>query len=407
MPSLSVQEKNDDNNESALLHQLRAAPQIFTEISQLTGSDLQRQKQLRKTYADNLVRAALTLSELRQRAAKKFSQADKMWFDRKGLEQSTTEHVANYKAKRFSGTISDYCCGIGSDAIALSHKGDLLAVDLQPAACLRTEWNAKIYQTSLETITADVTAFKHRGGLVHIDPDRRPHSSGKTVRVEDALPGLDFLQTLPRFFSGGAIKLSPAGNFAGKFLGVEHELISLSGECKEATIWFGDLAGKHEWRATALSVSENNKIIEETISGDPLEAYVEVGAIKKYLYDPDPALVRSALVNQFAEENHLSRLDDAEEYLTGETLLQSQFVAPFEVLAELPNNEKEIRRWFRQSEIGQVEIKCRHIPVKIEAIRKKLPLKGNQPGVLIFARIAGRARALICRRIQRSQIASY
>ena len=47
---------------------------------------------------------------------------------------------------------------------------------------------------------------------------------------------------------------------------------------------------------------------------------------------------------------------------------------------------------------GQLEIKCRRIPVSIEGTRRKLSLKGDAAGVLIIARLKGKARALICER---------
>ena len=68
-------------------------------------------------------------------------------------------------------------------------------------------------------------------------------------------------------FGGGGIKASPASNFGGKFPHAEIELVSLEGECKEATIWFGELAEPGLWRTTVLPSGE-------TIAGDPLAAVV-------------------------------------------------------------------------------------------------------------------------------------
>jgi len=187
--------------------------------------------------------------------------------------------------------------------------------------------------------------------------------------------------------------LSPAGNFADKFPGAEYELVSLAGECKEATVWFGELAGEVSWRATVLPAGE-------TLAGEPLVIRTDVRPLGGTLYDPDPAVVRAGLVDLLAEQLELGRLDDAEEYLTSDRLVESPFVRSFEVLAELPNNEREIRRYFRKSDFGQVEIKCRHIPIQPEAVRRKLSLTGTEPAVLLFARIAGKARAVVCRRTE-------
>ncbi len=239
---------------------------------------------------------------------------------------------------------------------------------------------------------ADVAAIDSRAALVHIDPDRRAQAGGRAVRLEDYVPGLDFLQALAGDGRGGAIKLSPASNFGGKFRDVEVELVSLDGECKEATIWFGELRSQKSWRATVLPSGE-------TVAAEPLEFAADVSTPLQYVYDPDPAVVRAGLVDAVAARLGLSRLDNAEEYLTGAAPIQSGFVQAFEVLADLPNNASEIRKYFRGAEFGQVEIKCRHIPIEAESIRRRLPLSGQQAGVLIFARVEGTARALVCRRV--------
>lgn len=376
-----------------LLHLLRNTPEILNQVGGSMLPELQLQQQLRQVYPDALVRAAMTLVDLRRKAAVKFSRAEEMWFDRQGLEQATSETVARHKARRFTGEVVDLCCGIGGDSLALATRGPVLAVDASPAQCLRTGWNVAVYggEQNLETRCSDVYQFDISDRLVHIDPDRRA-TRQRVVRIEDYVPGLEYLQQLIEQARGGAIKLSPAANFGGKFPAAEVELISLHGECKEATIWFGELAGPESWRATVLPAGL-------TIAGDPLAWAAELTAPQQYIYDPDPAVVRAGLVDVTAGELKLDRLDASEEYLTSSQPVNSPFVQTFELLAELPNNLREIRGYFRSSPAGQVEIKCRRIPTNAEEIRRKLPLPGDEPRVLIFARVAGRARALVCRRL--------
>lgn len=357
------------------------------------GSELAVQKQLRQKWPEGLVRVAFALADARRRGGVKFTRAPQMWFDRKGLEQATPELVARHKAQRFTGEILDLCCGIGGDAIALGAHCHVTAVDFDPCACQRTEWNAAAYDVSrrVTTACADVTQVDLNGALVHLDPDRR-QSGQKAVRLEDYAPGPDFLDDLMQRARGGAAKLSPAANFVGRFPEAEIELVSLHGECKEATVWFGELAGETPWRATVLPQGD-------TLAGNPLEQVADLARPGRYLYDPDPAVVRSGLVDLAAVTLGLQRLDEREEYLTGDTLVDSAFVDAFEVLAVLPNNPAEIRGYFRSSALGQVEIKCRHVPVQAEELRRKLPLPGTEPGVLVIARIAGKARGVVCRRV--------
>ena len=376
------------------LCQLQAAPDLVAEVEQLPrGNELTAQRQFRKKWPDPLVRAAFALVDCRRRGEEKFSRAHAMWFDRKGLEQATSEAVARHKAARFSGAVLDLCSGVGGDAIALAARNDVTALDLDPVSGQRLEWNAAVHDVSsrLQVECRDVTTVDCTGLLVHLDPDRR-QGGQKAVRLEDYVPGPEFLEALMQRAAGGAIKLSPAANFVGRFPEAEIELISLRGECKEATVWFGSLAGPEPWRATILPEGI-------TVAGHPLEHVADQGPPGAYLYDPDPAVVRAGLVDLVANQLGLRRLDDREEYLTGDTLVDSPLVQGFAIEAVLANNPSEIRNHFRQSPFGQVEIKCRHVPIQAEDLRRRLPLPGREPGVLIFARLAGRARAVVARRV--------
>lgn len=385
-----------------VLKRLRASPGVFALLEQPAESELQLQKRLRREFPGDVVRAALTLHELRRKATGKFERAGQMWFDATGLEQSTAEAVARHKARRFEGRVADFCCGIGGDSLALAEHCDVVSVDRSFADCLLTKWNADVYGVAdrVQPVCADVASGLLTSRLVHIDPDRRSagRSGNRSIRVEDCRPGPAYLHRLLSEFRGGAIKLSPASNFGTHFdpamtgEETEIELISLHGECKEATVWFGELAAAGTWRATVLPQGE-------TLTGDPLESLAERGPLGRFLLDPDPAVVRAGLLDVLAERLGLQRLDEEEEYLTCDRRVESPLASAFEVLAELPNNDREIRRWFRRSDFGQVEIKCRHIPVQAETIRRKLPLPGTQPGVLIFARIGGRSRAVAARRL--------
>lgn len=256
-----------------------------------------------------------------------------------------------------------------------------------------TDWNAAAHGVSgrVTAVCTDIAEVASRDGLLHIDPDRRPGAGRRVRRIEDCEPGLPVLHQLFSEFPGGAIKLSPASNFGGKFSDCEVELVSLDGECREATIWFGDLAGDAPFRATALPSGE-------TLAAEPLSAWTNVGELGSWIYDLDPAVVRSGLVDVLAERLELKRLDDTEEYLTGDSLVDSPFVRPFEVLENLPNNDRDVRRAFGRYKFGEAEIKCRHVPIQAEVVRRKLPMEGQGVGTLIYTRQAGRTKVVLCRR---------
>jgi hypothetical protein len=384
--------------ESSLFHpnvlrELRQTPELFETIVGFKGKELGLQKVLRSKFEDHLVRAALLITDLRKRGAAKFSHAGVMWFDRVGLEQSTSEVVANYKAKRFSGDVVDICSGIGGDSIAMARHASVTSIDRVEARGLCLKWNAEAYGVELVVESREGSPSDTEGKLVHIDPDRRAGVRGRSLRIDDLEPGPEFLRSVMQAARGGAIKLSSASNFRGHFDDAEVELISSAGECKEATVWFGELQSEQSLRATIVESGE-------TITGDLSYDMAEVAEPKQYIFDPDPALVRSGLLDHFALQNNLNRLDSEEEYLTADEVPDSLFVrGRFEITANLPNDGKSLRKYVRENNVGRIEIKSRRMAVDIEKLRRSLKLKGSESATAIVARLNGSARILVGRRL--------
>ena len=385
------------DDESFLLRRLKDCPEIFAAIAASTATELNSQRKLRETFDDDLVRAALSVHDARQRAADLLPHADQLWLTRVGLEQSTAWDVATHNAKRFSqsDSVSDLCCGVGVDAATIAEFAQVTAIDTAASMCLRAEWNAAVWNRSgnITTQCADVTDIDWSGKVVHVDPDRRSGRDRPTKRLELYQPSLEWMQKLTRTAAGGGIKISPASNFLQKFPGCEIELISLRGECREATVWFGSLAGEHTFRATALPTGES-------ISADPLSAWTNVvPAAAEYIFDPDPAIVRSGLIDVMAETHSLQRLDAEEEYLTGAECVTSGFVTAFRIEAVLSGNLKDLKQHLRSDPSTHYEIKCRRIPTNADTVRRQLPTGTAAPRVIFFARISGRATCVVTRRV--------
>ena len=386
-------------SELATLFELRSSPDLMAAIANSTVSELATQQLLRNTYNGNLVRAALSLHEVRVRARDILPDADQTWLTRTALEQSTHPIVAAHKANRFPENIPvlDLCCGIGSDAAALSRRVPVTVVDHDEAMLQRCEWNLQTWSCKApHRLLADALDVSLAGRLIHADPDRRCGGLNRPVkRLEQYTPDLAWMQAATTSAAGGAIKIGSASNFMQKFPGCEIELISLYGECREATVWFGQLADVEQFRATVLPSGE-------TIFGDPLGARATVAARPgRFLFDPDPAVVRSGLLDGVCERLNLERLDAEEEYLTADDIPYSHFVTSFEVIAVLPNNQKRLRQYLRSDPAQYYEVKCRHISIDASSVAKKLPTGGSQPKVVFFLRVQGKAEIVIAKRLER------
>ena len=355
----------------------------------------------RRKATANQAAAAVRLTASRRRGASKFSRADRMWLEPTALEQATSEAVARHKARRFAdraGVVFDVCCGIGGDALAIAGAGPrVLAVDRDFGMCRRTLWNASVYDVAdrVSAVQARAESIEFPSeSWVHVDPDRRTGAT-RAKDLEGYEPGLDFLHGVTRRCRGGAIKLGPASDFNAHFsaAGFEIELISLGGECKEAAVWFGEAATCRR-RATRLPEG-----ITWTDRDGPSGVSAPFRGVGPWVFDPDPALGRSGLLDGFAIVNGLSRLALGVDFLTGERPIGSPFLVAFEVVGTFPLDRKTLRREIAARGIGTLEIKTRGVDVRPEELRKELRPEGEGTATLLVYGAPEGRRAVLARRV--------
>jgi THUMP domain-like/RNA cap guanine-N2 methyltransferase len=362
-------------------------------------SDLAR---WRKLAPAEWVAAALRLVEGRRKGAAKFARADRMWFDPVGVEQATAEAVARHKARRFpeGGVVVDLCSGIGGDSLALAGSNRVIAVDLDAGMGRRTLWNAGVYEVADRVMAVQSRAESFpipSGARVHVDPDRRAGGRKRAKTLSDYSPGLEDLLGLATSTRGGALKLGPSSDFEAHFggPGFEVEVVSLGGECKEATVWFGDLAGIGvRRRATCLPGGAT----WTDLDGPALTTH-STGPLEGWAFDPDPSLVRSGLLDGFAAEHGLRRIVAGVDLLTGPDRVESPFLAMFEVVDVFPLDLKVLRREVAARSLGPLEIKTRGLETTPEAYRNQLRPPGPNPATwLLIAGHSGPSRAILARR---------
>ncbi|CAN5910866.1 hypothetical protein BH23PLA1_BH23PLA1_15850 [soil metagenome] len=362
-------------------------------------ADLDRWRQGTTT---GMVSAAVRLAEARRRGSAKFERAGKMWLDPTGLEQATAEPVARHKATRFdgAGVVVDLCSGIGGDAIALAGVARrVLAVDADHAMGRRARFNALAYGVGERVLPIQARAERFpipTGALIQIDPDRRT-GARRARSLNDYVPGPAVLAGLAQSAPGGAIKLGPASDFEAHFggPGFEIELVSLDGECKDATVWFGSLTTCRR-RASVLT---SRGLSESWTDRDgPTGTRAPVVPLGGLIFDPDPALGRAGLLDGFAVAQGLGRVAAGVDFLAGEPRLASRFLTTFEVVEVLSMDIKRLRRRIAERGLGPLEIKPKGLDIRPEELRSRLRPPGPEPASLLLIGGDGPARAVLARR---------
>jgi len=357
-------------------------------IRELSGDSIAKQEKLRREFPAMYVRAALTLTDLRGRAQRKFERADAMFFDRDGLEQASGDVIAEHRAKRYVAfdRVADLCCGVGGDSAALAGLVDLVSVDVRPARAAMTRANVEAAGHSVQVVCSDVRHWRPSCDAVFIDPSRR-ESGRRVTKLSNYAPSVDDLAWLAPASAIG-IKVAPGIDHTDLPDGCEVEFISVDGECREAVLWMGGLRSDADVRATVLPSGKS--LVREAVGP------VECGSVGQYLYEPDRAVIRAHLVDQVAVQIGGHNLDPQVAYLSGDQLIETPFAQAYRVREVMAFSMKRIQAYVKAHGIGRIEIKKRRFPMTPDAVRKKLKLKGSEPVTLVLTRIGEAATAIFC-----------
>jgi len=356
---------------------------------------------LRSTGIDaDLAAAALTQAGLRRRAGPKFgADAGRLLFTRTGLEQATRAVVADRRAARLATagvrTIADLGCGIGADALAFARAGlTVRAVEADPVTAAIAASNVEVrgFARTVSVTCGDATAADLADvDAVFCDPARRDTATGRRVFDPSAFsPPWSFLAGLPDRVPATVLKLAPGIDHALIPPGAEAEWVSVDRDVVEATLWHGPLATAPR-RATVMNAGGVQSL---TGSGT---ATAPVAGTRRFVYDPDGAVVRAHLVAEFASTVDGVLADARIAYVFADAPTPSPFGTLIEVVAELPYGVKPLRSALRAHDIGVLEIRKRGVAVDPDRLRRDLRLTGTTPATLVLTRFGSRPTALLCR----------
>lgn len=363
------------------------ALQAAESILQLEPDFLRASQRLERDFPVLLARAAVEQTLLRRRARSKFPASFDLFFTRDGLEQATAEAVALHRARRFEGfpLAFDLGCGIGGDALALARSTRVVAADTDGlrVQILKANASRRTLADRIRVVRADVTRRFIKpppGTAAFADPSRRL-GGRRTRRVETAQPRLTDLMTWLPNLAGLGVKVSPAVDLkeVGR-LPCEVEFVSLDGDLKEATLWFGSLRhGTH--RATILP--EGLTLEAETPPG------LGVGPVGRYLIEPDPAVMRAGLVTLLGDKLGARLLSSGIGLLTSDHEVPTPWGRTYRVVRADPFRLRSLQAMLAERGVGRLTIKRRGSPVEPEAIERKLKLRGSGEATILLTRLQG------------------
>lgn len=375
----------------------------------------------------------ISLAQARTRARAKFGErARTLMLTQEAAEQATRPVIAHYRAQRLrpvAGTVADLGCGIASDsAVYAADRGAVVSVELDPLTASFAAKNLE-FCPQARVYSGDVTDYVHGElldaagepvGIVWMDPARRELRGAKKAQTERLFdpeafsPPFSFVLNLARTGVPMGVKLGPGfphegipspediASEANPNPRVEAEWIQSEGSLAELVLWFNALAQEGVAR-TATSVRETPVHEETDCNEGPAEGSAGTSALLppyeavsfrsplraeeaeqsvdvpvslpqpgEYLLEPAPAIVRSHLVAEFAESIGAHLLDEHLAYLCSAEPVEHPLVACYEVLEEIPLQEKQLKRWVREQGFTALTIKKRGVDIVPEQLRARL-----------------------------------
>jgi hypothetical protein len=364
---------------------------------------------LRRSATPEQSAAAWEMSELRKRGEVKFGLlAAQMYFVREALEQASGQKAAGYHASRLAASgavsVSDLGGGIGGDALAFAHAGLRVTLyESDPVRAAFAEENARVWgrDDKITVRQSDFTEAKIDTDAAWLDPARRQNRR-RVSDPEEYTPPLSWLYELAASgVNSIGVKLSPAIDHAlAEPFGAELEFISESGECREALLWLGHARSGHLLSATLITPSG-----PQTLTGTADERGSWTAPTgSRYLYEPDPAVIRAHLVGTLAAQIDAAPVDPQIAYLLGSTYHSTIFADAYEVLDQFPYGKKRLQDALTARDIGRVIIKKRGFPQEPDDIRKSLKLRGTKEMIVILARVGKGHTVFFCCLMRRESL---
>ncbi|HEX5034342.1 MAG TPA: hypothetical protein VFW62_07680, partial [bacterium] len=176
----------------------------------------------------------------------------------------------------------------------------------------------------------------------------------------------------------------------------ELEWLESRGECRQQVAWFVSLARSPGERLATIVDAPGGP---RTVQGRGEEPVPLAKNIGRFVYEPAAAVLAAKLTHVLCSEHSLSAVSSSALYLTGDAPLRDGALAGFEVLEVLSLDQRQLKGWLRERNIGRLEVKKRGCNVDPEKLRNDLAGSGAESATLLVFPQDDRMQAVMARRI--------
>ncbi|MFO7719786.1 MAG: class I SAM-dependent methyltransferase [Gillisia sp.] len=321
------------------------------------------------------------------------------------LEQTSSEKTAKYKASLISGDNSiDLTGGFGIDAYFFAEKfKHLTYCELNPELFEIATHNFKcLGAKNIKTFQGNGIEFLKKSednyDWIYLDPSRRDEHGGKVFHLNQCTP--DVSENLELLFERSdniMLKTSPLLDLKAGIIELkqvsEIHIVAVNSEVKEL-LWIlkKGYLGEVEIKTIDFQKSET-QLFQTQFTNN--QAEVPLSLPLKYLYEPNPAIMKSGMFRELAVQTNTLKLHSNTHLFTSDTLkgFPGRF---FEVSEILPFNKKLLKQSLK---LKKANITTRNFPKSVEVLRQELKISDGGNSYLFFTtNLKNEKIVLVCKK---------
>jgi len=301
------------------------------------------------------------------------------------IEQTSSEITADYKSDLVSGeTLIDITGGFGVDAYYFSHKiKNITHCEIAEELSAIVSHNFKQFKVkNITTSVGDGIEFlkksKEKFDWIYADPSRRNDTKEKVFLLEDCLPNIpENLDLLFQKTDHILLKVSPILDITSAINELqfvkEIHVVAVENEVKELLFL---LKKNYTQNIDIKTININKEEIQEFNFSLNEEASATYYEPKKYLFEPNAAILKAGAFQQIAAHLKIDKLHQHSHLYTSDKLIDFPG-RRFEIKQCISYDKKQLLKYIPTK---KANITTRNFPETVAQIRKKTGLKdgGNQ-----------------------------
>ncbi|WP_026838565.1 class I SAM-dependent methyltransferase [Gillisia sp. JM1] len=335
-----------------------------------------------------------------------FKNQDILYPPNLNLEQTSSEITAKYKSELINGsTLIDLTGGFGIDDYYFSKKfKKVIYCELNKELSHLATHNFKsLGAANIKTHVGDglkiLAELDEKVDWIYLDPARRDDYGGKVFLLEQCTPNVpENLKLLFQKSDNILIKSSPLLDLSAGISElrkvVEIHIVSVNNEVKEL-LWVLNRNISKKIKIKTINISNKETQYFEALLDDEAEPS-KYSFPLKFLYEPNPAIMKSKLFSALSSETNTYKLQANSHLFTSEEL-QHFPGRSFEIIEIIPYNKKALKRFLK---LKKANITTRNFPKSVNEIRKELKIEDGGNDYLFFTTDLNNDKiVVVCRKV--------